>query len=59
MSQVPEVKTRTEVRDGMRILWQVPIKMDDGLLLRAEIYRPIEEGRYPGGTADPRQGLRV
>jgi predicted acyl esterase len=31
----------------MRILWQVPIQMDDGLVLRADVYRPIEDGRYP------------
>ena len=35
MSQVPEVKMGSEVRDGMRILWQVPIQMDDGLVLPA------------------------
>ena len=47
MSQTPEVKTRTEVRDGMRITWHEPIQMDDGIVLRADVYRPIEEGRYP------------
>ena len=38
---------RSEVREGMRIDWDVPITMDDGLVLRADVYRPIEEGRYP------------
>jgi hypothetical protein len=38
---------RSEVRDGMIIMWQVPIDMDDGLVLRADVYRPIEDGRYP------------
>ncbi len=47
MSQAPGVKTRTEVRDGMRISWNVPIEMDDGIVLRADVYRAIEEGRYP------------
>jgi hypothetical protein len=47
MSEVPEVKMRSEVRDGMQILWHVPIKMDDGLVLRADVYRPVEDGRYP------------
>ncbi len=47
MSQVPEVNMRSEVRDGMRNLWQLPIQMDDGLLLRADVYRPVEDGRYP------------
>src|SRR5205807_564410 len=38
---------RSEVRDGMRIDWDVPIGMDDGLILRADIFRPVKEGRYP------------
>ncbi|HEY0338654.1 MAG TPA: CocE/NonD family hydrolase [Burkholderiales bacterium] len=38
---------KSEIRDGMRIDWDVPIVMDDGLTLRADVYRPIEEGRYP------------
>ncbi len=37
----------TEIRDGMRIDWDVPIKMDDGLVLRADVYRPIANGQYP------------
>ncbi|MBI2296805.1 MAG: CocE/NonD family hydrolase [Betaproteobacteria bacterium] len=31
----------------MRIDWDVPIAMDDGLVLRADVYRPVAEGRYP------------
>lgn len=38
---------RTEVRDGMRIDWDVPITMDDGLKLRANVYRPNDGGAYP------------
>src|SRR5579863_8452454 len=38
---------RSETRDGMRIDWDVPIAMDDGLVLRADVFRPIAEGRYP------------
>ncbi|HXJ82272.1 MAG TPA: CocE/NonD family hydrolase [Candidatus Methylomirabilis sp.] len=38
---------KSEVRDGMRIDWDVPIRMDDGLVLRADVYRPTETGRYP------------
>ena len=37
----------SEVRDGMRIDWDVPIPMDDGIVLRADVYRPPAEGRYP------------
>ena len=36
-----------EIRDGMRIEWDVPIPMDDGIELRCDVYRPIEDGRYP------------
>jgi predicted acyl esterase len=36
-----------EVRDGMRIDWDVPIEMDDGVVLRADVYRPMQEGKYP------------
>jgi uncharacterized protein len=38
---------RSEVRDGMRIDWDLPVVMDDGLVLRADVFRPIAEGRYP------------
>ncbi len=37
----------SEVRDGMQIDWDVPITMDDGLVLRADVFRPIEKGKYP------------
>jgi hypothetical protein len=37
----------SEIRDGMRIDWDMPIKMDDGLVLRCDIYRPVKPGRYP------------
>jgi predicted acyl esterase len=38
--------TDSEVRDGMRIDWDVPIEVDDGLVLRADVYRPVEDGEY-------------
>jgi predicted acyl esterase len=38
---------KSDVRDGMRIDWEVPIRMDDGVVLRADVYRPVEEGKYP------------
>jgi len=47
MKEAPEIKSRTEVRDGMRITWHQPIPADDGLVLRADVYRPIEDGQYP------------
>jgi len=38
---------QSEIRDGMRIDWDVPIRMDDGLVLRCDVFRPVKEGRYP------------
>jgi hypothetical protein len=38
---------RSELANGMRIDWDVPIPMDDGVVLRADVFRPVEEGRYP------------
>jgi len=37
----------SEVRDGMQIDWDVPIAMEDGVVLRADVYRPVKRGRYP------------
>ena len=38
---------KSEIRDGMQIDWDAPIKMDDGLVLRADIFRPLGQGQYP------------
>jgi predicted acyl esterase len=38
---------KSEVRDGMRIDWDVFITMDDGIRLRADVYRPVADGKYP------------
>jgi len=37
----------TVVADGMRIDYDVPIPMDDGIVLRADVFRPVPEGKYP------------
>ena len=37
----------TEIRDGMCITWHQPITVDDGLVLRADVYRPTEDIRVP------------
>jgi predicted acyl esterase len=34
-------------QDGMRIDWDVEIAMDDGLKLRADVFRPLTSGTYP------------
>jgi predicted acyl esterase len=41
------LEQRSEIRDGMAIDWDVPITMDDGLVLRADVFRPIKDGKYP------------
>ena len=40
-------ESRTEVQDGMRIEWDVPIAMDDGTVLRCDVFRPDDDGKYP------------
>jgi predicted acyl esterase len=47
MSQSPDPHARTEDRDGMRITWHQPIAMEDGIVLRADVFRPIPDGQYP------------
>jgi uncharacterized protein len=39
--------SRSVVADGMKIEWDVEIPMDDGIALRADVFRPIAEGKYP------------
>ncbi len=38
---------KTTVADGITIEWDVPVPMDDGVVLRADVFRPIGKGRYP------------
>src|SRR5271166_2202676 len=38
---------KSELRDGMRIDWDAPIEMDDGVILRADVFRPVRDDRYP------------
>ena len=42
-----DYREKSEIRDGMRIDWDMPITMDDGLVLRCDIYRPVPDGQYP------------
>jgi hypothetical protein len=41
------IQERSETRDGMRITWDMPIPMEDGAVLRCDVFRPLAEGRYP------------
>jgi len=38
---------KSEVRDGMQIDWDAPIRMNDGVVLRADVFRPLGDGKYP------------
>jgi predicted acyl esterase len=42
-----DMREQSVVADNMKIDWDVPISMADGIVLRADVYRPIEAGRYP------------
>jgi len=42
-----DLREQSIIADGMRIDYDVPIRMDDGVLLRADVFRPIADGRYP------------
>ena len=43
-----DYREKSEIRDGMRIDWDMPIKMDDGIVLRCDI--------YPAGGRRPLSG---
>ena len=47
MTLKPDAQSKTEIRDGMKIDWDAAIPMDDGMVLRADVFRPVNEGRYP------------
>jgi uncharacterized protein len=38
---------KTEIRDNMHVEWDAPIEADDGLVLRADVFRPVGDGKYP------------
>ena len=37
----------SEIRDNMQIEWDVAIAMDDGVVLRADVFRPFGQGKHP------------
>ena len=41
------MREKSIVADGMRIDWDVPVPMGDGVTLRADVFRPLKEGHYP------------
>jgi len=38
---------KSELREGMRIDWDVPIPLEDGLVLRSDVFRPDDDKTYP------------
>jgi predicted acyl esterase len=42
MTQVNETRV-----DGMVVEWDVPVEMDDGVVLRADVFRPEGDGPFP------------
>ncbi len=38
---------KSEIRDNMRIDWDAPIAMNDSVVLRADVFRPVADGKYP------------
>jgi hypothetical protein len=38
-------REKSETQDGMRIDWDMPIPMDDGIVLRADVFRPRRSQR--------------
>jgi len=38
---------KSEIRDGMKIEWDAPIEMDDGIVLRADVFQPVGDGEFP------------
>ncbi len=47
MAASKDLYMNSEVRDGMAIDWDVPITMDDGLVVRADVFKPTKPGQYP------------
>ena len=37
---------RSEIRDGMQIEWDAAIPMDDGVVLRADVFRPAVRANF-------------
>jgi hypothetical protein len=38
---------KSEIRDGMHIDWDAAIATDDSIVLRADVFRPVGDGKYP------------
>jgi hypothetical protein len=43
----PTDPMKSQTRDGMRIDWDAPIPMEDGVVLRADLFRPLGNAKAP------------
>jgi predicted acyl esterase len=43
----PVDTAKSEIRDGMQIAWDAAIPMGDGVVLRADVFRPLGTGKVP------------
>jgi predicted acyl esterase len=41
------IASKSEIRHGMQIDWDAVVPADDGLELRADVFRPLGDGRHP------------
>jgi predicted acyl esterase len=46
MDEKPDIGM-SEIRDGMQVEWDAAIRIEDGLVLRADVFRPLGDGQYP------------
>ena len=44
---LPGNPRKSELRDGMQVDWDVSIPARDGLVLKADVFRPPTKGKYP------------
>jgi hypothetical protein len=42
-----DMREKSVIADNMHIDWDLPIPMDDGIVLRADVYRPVKQGKHP------------
>jgi uncharacterized protein len=47
MKEVTMDQAKSEIHDNMQIDWDVAVTMDDGVVLRADVFRPVGGGKYP------------
>ena len=47
MSQNPRFDHVQIAKGSMRVIWDAPIEMNDGNILRADVFLPKDDGKYP------------